>query len=370
MNQQEGIVTMKKLRRIFAALLVLTLLAGMSSFALAEDNAAFKFKTVQATLKGAKTVTKPFTLKHKAATLKVTVKITSNITGEEEDVDIYRLKYEVLNPAGKRIGSQVALDALEGKTSSTQTFSNVDAGDVKVRLVTNSAAANLIYTVSVSGEYAVTLNKTKAVVTKVSPMTLTTSNAGGLTKSWSSSNTGVATVNSSGVVTAVGPGKATITLTAGSQTVTCAVTVYAMKPVTGTVYAKDTYQMSVIGASSSDKITWASSDPAIAKIDSTGKVTAVKAGKVKITAKVKSAVDGKTYGCVTNLTVKKNPFPKTMKVVGGSLALRKSPSKSGVLIQYYPTGTKVTVKSITNGWAKVTIGTRNGYMMATYLSDK
>ncbi len=361
---------MKKLRRIFAALLVLTLLAGMSSFALAEDKPAFKFRTKQATLKGAQTITHSFTLPKKAATLKVTVKITSNITGEESDVDIYRLKYEVLNPAGKRIGSQVALDALEGKTSSTQTFSNVAAGTVKVKIITNSAAANMIYTVSVSGEYAISLNKSKAVLLTGRTLSLYSNNAGGLTKTWSSSNTGVATVNSSGVVTAVGPGTAKITLTAGSQTATCAITVYGLQAISGTYYPNSTYQMKTIGTTSADTITWTSADPSVAIISTTGKVTAVKVGSSKITAKIKSAIDGKTYSFSRTFLVRKNPYPKTMKVVGGSLALRKSPSKSGVLIQYYPTGTKVTVKSITNGWAKVTIGTKNGYMMATYLSNK
>ncbi len=363
---------MKKLLRILAAVLVLTLVAGMGTFALAENNSAFKFKVRQDTLVGAQTVNEKFTLAHKAATMTVTVKITSNITGEETDVDIYRLKYEVLNPAGKRIGKQVALDALEGKNTSTQTFSGVDAGDVKVKIVTNSAAANLIYTVSVSGEYEVSLNKTKIALVKGKTATLKSDYAGGLTKTWTSSDPKVATVSSSGVVTAIGPGKATVTLKAGSsQAVSCAVTVYGMSASSVSIYAKSKYQMSVIGQSTGDTVTWASSNTSIATVNSKGKVTGVKAGKCTITATVNSAINGKTYTLKTALKVKKNVFPKTMKVIGGSLALRASASTKAALIRYYPAGTKVTVSSITDGWAKVTAPDgKKGYMMASYLSDK
>lgn len=82
-------------------------------------------------------------------------------------------------------------------------------------------------TVSVTG---VTLNKTSATLTVDETVTLTAtvapSDATDKTVSWTSSNTGVATV-SNGVVTAVGAGEATITATTtdGGHTATCMVTV-------------------------------------------------------------------------------------------------------------------------------------------------
>jgi uncharacterized protein YjdB len=59
--------------------------------------------------------------------------------------------------------------------------------------------------------------------------TIAPTNATTQTVSWKSSNTAVATINSSGLVTAIGAGSATITVTTtdGSKTATCAVTVTA-----------------------------------------------------------------------------------------------------------------------------------------------
>lgn len=54
----------------------------------------------------------------------------------------------------------------------------------------------------------------------------------GASVSWMSSNTGVATVNSAGVVNCVGVGSATITATAGSATNTVIVNVSAATPTT------------------------------------------------------------------------------------------------------------------------------------------
>ena len=366
---------MKKFRRILAALLLVTLLAGTYSVALAaEKTCSFKFKIEQETLAGETTVYKTFALASKANSVSVTVKITSNVTGEEEDVDIYRMKYEVLNPAGKRIGKQVALDALEGRTTSIQNFTDVAAGDLKVKIISGAPAANLIYTVTVSGEYAVTLNKTAAVVKKGSTLQLTSEYAGGMTKSWTSSNEDVAVVNDSGLVTAVGPGNANIYLTAGeTQTVKCAITVYGLEPIAkGDYYPKSTYQMKLLGASSKDTITWTSSDTSVATVTSKGKVKAVGIGKTKITAKVTSNVDGKTRTYSATFKVKKNPFPKTMYVSGTkNLALRDAPSKdTGKLIKYIPKGTAITVTAINGDWATVKVDGKKYYMMKKYLSDK
>ncbi len=83
-------------------------------------------------------------------------------------------------------------------------------------------------TVAVTG---VTVSPTTASVNVGSTTTLTATvapaNATNKTVSWNSNNTSVATVNSSGVVTGVAAGSATITVTTqdGSKTATCAITV-------------------------------------------------------------------------------------------------------------------------------------------------
>jgi uncharacterized protein YjdB len=71
---------------------------------------------------------------------------------------------------------------------------------------------------------SLTVGQTSTLTATVSPANATNKNV-----TWSSSNTSVATVSSTGVVTAVAAGSATITVTTvdGSKTATCAVTVTA-----------------------------------------------------------------------------------------------------------------------------------------------
>lgn len=84
--------------------------------------------------------------------------------------------------------------------------------------------------VPVSG---ISLNKTADTLTAggfdLLTMTITPSNAGNQTVTWSSDNTGVATVDQAGLVIAIVAGTANITVTTadGSKTATCAVTVNA-----------------------------------------------------------------------------------------------------------------------------------------------
>ena len=103
---------------------------------------------------------------------------------------------------------------------------------------------------------------------------------------WSSSSTRVATVNLNGVVT---PGKSDgytiITAKNGTKKYTCQV--YVTSPYISEysigLYEGESYKLKINGAVG--KVKWYSSNPNIAKVDSTGKVTALKSGEVKITAK-------------------------------------------------------------------------------------
>ena len=101
-------------------------------------------------------------------------------------------------------------------------------------------------TVAVTG---VSLNKSSMTITEGGSETLTAtvapSNATNTGVSWSSSNTGVATVNG-GQVTAVKAGTATITVTTadGNKTATCSVTVEAKKvAVTGVKIDPETLEL-------------------------------------------------------------------------------------------------------------------------------
>ena len=117
---------------------------------------------------------------------------------------------------------------------------------------------------------------------------------------WASSSAGVASVDSSGHVTALTPGTATVTFTdtAYGQTAGVTVSVVAIPIVTiafspagdKTLYQGQTYTVVVSGLDGNGKPiqappagAWVSSNPGVATVDANGKITAVNLGKATIT---------------------------------------------------------------------------------------
>ena len=143
---------------------------------------------------------------------------------------------------------------------------------------------------------------------------------------WNSSNKKVATVNSSGKVTAKSCGKAVITATtANGKTATCKVKVSAPKPkkiklnktslkLTAGKSATLKYTLSPKGSAA--KVSFKSSKTSVATVSAKGKVTAKKAGKATITVKTSN---GKKATC--KVTVK-NPAVKKIKLNQKTLSLK------------------------------------------------
>ncbi len=135
-------------------------------------------------------------------------------------------------------------------------------------------------------------------------------NASNKEVTWKSSDTAVATVSTSGKVTAVAIGTATITATTkdGSEkSASCEVTV--VQPVKEIVLNKTSTSIKVGGSetltvtvspgnATNKEVTWKSSNTAVATVDSSGKVTALTTGTAIITA---TAKDG--YGACASCEV-------------------------------------------------------------------
>ena len=172
--------------------------------------------------------------------------------------------------------------------------------------------------VGVSG---ITLNKTAlSLVTGASESlvaTISPSNATNKNVEWTSSNTNVATVDTTGKVKAVSAGSATITVKTkdGAKVATCNVTVKnPVISVTGVTLNKTALNL-VTGASESlvatispsnatnKDVEWTSSNTNVATVDTAGKVKAISTGSAIITVKTKDGA--KIATC--NVTVK-NPI--------------------------------------------------------------
>lgn len=129
--------------------------------------------------------------------------------------------------------------------------------------------------------------------------TITPADADVKTVTWSSSNSKVATVAADGTVTALTYGEATITAkTANGLTATCKVTVtipvssFSVTPSKNKVLKigqSFTITSKVYPSNAVDKtLLYESSDPDVATVSASGKVTAVSTGKAKITITAKS----------------------------------------------------------------------------------
>jgi uncharacterized protein YjdB len=125
---------------------------------------------------------------------------------------------------------------------------------------------------------------------------------------WSSSNSAVASVSQSGVVTAVSAGAATITATAAGDSEksdTATVTVGLPEGVTATVdsiaiagspttivhHATVTLSKTVLPAGAYQEVTWASSNSGVASVSQAGVVTGTGVGTADITAKAKDGTN-------------------------------------------------------------------------------
>jgi len=155
----------------------------------------------------------------------------------------------------------------------------------------------------------------------------------GQTITWSSNNTGVATVNSSGVVTGVAAGSATITATSSGKSGASAITITASSPpppvvttvtvapasasiaAAATVSLQATVKDQNGAVMTGQTVIWSTNSAAAATVNSTGVVTGVAAGSATITA----TNSGKTG--TSSITVTAAPPPPAP---GGTLLFQEN----------------------------------------------
>ena len=199
------------------------------------------------------------------------------------------------------------------------------------------------------------------------------SNATNKNVSWASDNTGVATVDSNGKVTALAAGTATITATAADGSgisASCKVTV--TNPVIKVTKIKlDKSELSLVVGEYSNvsaevtpenatnrNITWSSNNTGVATVDSNGKVTAVSAGTATITA---TAADGSGISASCQVTVT-NPVTDeeikvtdiTLSTTAATLLVGKTISVKATVLPENATNKELGIASLDSSVATVT----------------
>ena len=166
----------------------------------------------------------------------------------------------------------------------------------------------------------ISLNKTELALerTEIAQLTAIVSpeTVDDRTVTWHSADEKVATVNSEGLVTAVGVGKTTITATTNDGTKLSASCTFTVSPKLAESVSLNenklvlkrtrTYQLqaTVLPEVADDRgVTWSSDNPMVAKVDDNGLVTALSVGEANITA---TAADGSGNSATCNVSVAPN----------------------------------------------------------------
>ena len=274
---------------------------------------------------------------------------TLNIKGCEKLVDLHAEKQSItvfksgdkwINPILYTNETAIENIKIDGKTYAKDADLPTPANGNKLTFTTNNTASpfsSWVFSGTITLENSSAPINVTGVTMSPTTLSLETGQTGNLTATvepvtatdktvaWSTSNSSIATVDASGVVTAIAEGTATITVTTndGGEIATCSVSVSNPAPstdidVTGVVVSLTTLSLevgqtgslsvTVTPATATNKaVTWSSSNPGVATVDASGVVTAIAAGTATIT--VTTADGGMTDRCsvtVSNTTGNEN----------------------------------------------------------------
>ncbi|MFC2090017.1 Ig-like domain-containing protein [Bacteroidota bacterium] len=211
------------------------------------------------------------------------------------------------------------------------------------------------------------LEETQSLSTIVFP-----SDASEKSVSWSSSDTTIATVNSTGLLSALDTGSVIITATTldGAYTDECMLKVAARVPVSAVVVLPDSVFMTAYGEktllsgsvlpsdATNQSISWSSDNPSVAVVNESGEVTAIGTGSATISAT--SEDGGFTDGCIVNVTSE-----GASNLALGGVATQSSTDFSGVASRAidgntdgaYGNGSVTHTNAGTNPWWEVDLRT-------------
>lgn len=252
------------------------------------------------------------------ATCKITVVVpVSSVSLNKSSIELVKGDSETLvaiispSDATDKSLSWKSSNTAVAKVDQSGKVTAVDGGNATITVTASGKTATCDVTVTVPVS-SVSLSQSSVTIVKGETFRLTAtvypSNATDKSVTWSTSNSAVATVDASGVVTAVDGGTCSIVAKAGEKEARCSVTVTV--PVSSVSLNKTnvalikgettTLVATVYPDNATDKrVTWRSSNTSVATVDSGGTVYAMGGGSAIITA----SSGGKTAECSISVTV-------------------------------------------------------------------
>ncbi len=249
-----------------------------------------------------------------------------------------QLTAEALDAGGGSVTGRPVIWATTGATVATVTstglVTGVAAGTANVTATIDGVTGSSVVNVQPVPISSIVLAPSTATVIVGQSLQLTATprdSVGnalmGRVLAWSSSNPSVASVSSTGLVTALSRGTATVTASGEGASATARLTIalvpvdtITVSPATATLAAGRTLQLTARAVDSTGglltgrEIAWGTDQPSIATVDDEGVVTGIAAGRASITA----TIDGKTGTAVVTVT----PVPvASLSITPGSGAL-------------------------------------------------
>ena len=324
---------------------------------------------ITAVASGSATITAQFTTAGRAYsdTCQVTVSSSGITLSQYSITSLYVGESETISATTSPSGQSVSWSSSNTRvvTVSNGRITAVGAGSATITASFSYGGTTYSESCSVAvREVSVSISSSSETLIAGEETTLrATTSPSGHSVSWSSSNTRVATVNSSGRVTAVGSGSATITaeisVNGQSYTDTCRVTVeepsIRLSSSSLSMSVGDTEALSAIVTPSGSRVNWSSDDDDVVTVDSRGRVTAVSAGSATISAEITS--DGRSYSSSCYITVEDLNYGYSISVEYSSV-----PAYSWFYVNVVPT---------VPGWDEIHLyyigpdGTTSNYMLHT-----
>ena len=222
---------------------------------------------------------------------------------------------------------------------------------------------------SADGQAAVKLNRSTLSLFVGDSVSLTASGGDGA-YTWSSSNTGVATVKN-GSVTAVGRGSATITVSSNGKTASCPVTVQdyelSLSETYISMFAGESRNLTAVGAPSGATVSWSSSNSRVATVNN-GRVSAVSSGSSTITAQFSQG--GRSYSATCQVNVSQtgitlSQYNISNLYVGGTTNLNASTSPSGQSVIW--SSSNSSVATVSNSGRVTAVGAGSATITAQFV---